>query len=53
MAEPPPLDPLAAQAVHCWSFCAGWFPERWPVYGALHHVADWHLLIDAMRKLRE
>lgn len=52
-ARPPELDELAQRAWHCWSFCGGWAPERWPVYGALHTVPDWHLLIEAMRGLRE
>jgi hypothetical protein len=38
--------------MHCWRFCDGWVPERWPVYGALHQVPDWHELIDAMREIK-
>jgi len=28
--------------VHCWAWCEGWAPERWPHYAAFHAVADWH-----------
>jgi hypothetical protein len=39
--------------VHCWNFCGGWAPERWPVYAALHDVADWHLLAELMQAIRD
>ena len=54
MREPPPVQcELAAQATHCWGFCVGWAPERWVVYGAMHEVADWHLLVDAMQVIKQ
>ena len=52
LAEPPPLGPDEAQASHCWNFCGGWAPERWPLYHALHPVADWPLLVDLMQAIR-
>jgi len=48
----PLLDVPAQQARHCWDFCAGWMPERLPIYGALYPVADWHQLIDLMQVIR-
>jgi len=48
----PTLDPIAAQAQQCWLFCAGWAPERWPVFDAFYPVADWYLLIDLMTTIR-
>jgi len=39
--------------VHCYGFCDGWAPERWPVYAALHPVADWHALAELMRTIRD
>lgn len=51
-APPPELGEAEAQAMHCWAFCAGWAPERWPVYAALYPVADWHSLVDLMREIR-
>lgn len=51
-APPPEQCALAAQATHCWSFCGGWAPERWGVYGALFEVADWHLLIETMQVIK-
>lgn len=51
-APPPQLDELATQALHCWAFCGGWAPERWPMYAALHPVTDWHLLADSMAAIR-
>jgi len=44
---------MANVAAHCWNFCDGWAPERWPVYEALHPVSDWHLLIDLMAEIRK
>lgn len=38
--------------MHCWTFCGGWEPTAWPVYDALHPVADWHQLVDAMTAIR-
>lgn len=49
----PELGPMANVAAHCWNFCDGWAPERWPVYEALHPVSDWHLLIDLMAEIRK
>lgn len=49
----PPLSALGAQASHCWGWCEGWVPERWPVYGALHRVADWAALVDLMLAIRD
>lgn len=44
---------LAQQASHCWAWCEGWAPERWPVYGALHRVADWCALADLLQVIRD
>ena len=45
---------LERQAIHCWNWCGGWFPERWPVYVALHpEVADWASLPELMLAIRE
>ena len=42
------------QALHCWNWCGGWYPERWPVYLALHPgVADWSVLPDLMLAIRD
>ena len=49
----PALSPLAAQAAHCWNFCGGWYPERWPVYAALHDAADWAALAELMQAIRD
>lgn len=38
--------------MHCWRFCGGWAPERWPVYHTFYPVADWHALIDAMQEIQ-
>lgn len=42
--DPPPYSLEAAQALHCWQWCGGWSPERWPLYATLHHVDDWDRL---------
>jgi len=47
----PELGEWATRAAHCWHFCAGWAPERWPLYDALHDVPDWHMLIDLMQQI--
>lgn len=52
LASAPTLDALSDAALHCWAFCGGWVPERWPIYEALYPVADWHQLIDAMSVIR-
>lgn len=52
-APQPQLCAEAEQARHCWHFCGGWAPERWPVYEALYPVADWHLLINLMQVIRK
>lgn len=52
VAPCPELEPLAEAARHCWRFCDGWHPERWPVYQALYPVADWHQLIDLMAEIK-
>lgn len=49
----PDLSQQAEQAAHCWRFCDGWTPERWPVYAALHPVRDWHALADLMQTIRD
>jgi hypothetical protein len=49
----PELCALAEAARHCWHFCEGWHPERWPLYGALYPVRDWHQLIDTMQEIRK
>ena len=49
----PELSPQALEAGRCWRFCAGWFPERWPVYAALHAVADWSALVELMQTIRD
>lgn len=46
------MQPAAAQALHCWAFCAGWAPERWPHYEAFHPVADWSVLLELLEHLR-
>lgn len=51
-APPPELTPHARLATHCWSWCDGWAPERWPVYAAFHDVDDWPRLIELMQALR-
>jgi len=51
LGGPPELDALAARARHCWQFCQGWAPERWPIYDALHPVDDWHQVIDVMAEI--
>lgn len=52
LQPPPPLSPAGEIALHCWGFCAGWQPERWPVYEALHPVPDWHHHIELLRVIR-
>lgn len=52
VAPPPHMQPAAAQALHCWAFCAGWAPERWPHYEAFHPVADWSVLLELLEHLR-
>jgi hypothetical protein len=47
------MEPLAAQAQHCWQFCGGWMPERWPFYALLHDVEDWTLLVELMAHIRK
>jgi hypothetical protein len=53
IGDPPVLSEQAEIARHCWTFCGGWKPERWPVYAALFEVNDWHLLIDLMGEIRQ
>lgn len=52
IAEAPEMTPTAAQAQHCWAWCVGWAPERWPIYAALHEVEDWSLLVELMAHIR-
>lgn len=53
VAPPPLMCADAVMAGHCWRFCEGWRPERWPMYAALHDVDDWQLLIDLMQILKD
>jgi len=48
----PELSAAAEQAVHCWAWCEGWAPERWPHYAAFHAVADWHHHMSLLTVLR-
>jgi hypothetical protein len=48
----PPLSADAQQAAHCWHWCGGWEPQRWPVYAALHDVDDWDALAELMLAIR-
>ena len=50
---PPEVSLLGQQAMHCWDFCEGWTPERWPVYAALHRVDDWAGLVELMQAIRD
>jgi hypothetical protein len=52
LGEAPELLPLSEKARHCWQFCEGWNPERWPIYAALYGVDDWHQLIDTMQEIK-
>lgn len=49
----PELSARAQLAIHCWNWCDGWHPERWPVFDALHPVDDWHALVELMQVIRE
>lgn len=50
----PVQSPLERQAVHCWNWCGGWYPERWPAYIALHpEAADWAALSELMVAIRD
>lgn len=51
--DQPVLCVGAERARHCWEFCEGWAPERWPIYAALYPVDDWHALIENMRHIRK
>lgn len=53
LAAPEPLHPAGELAVHCWGWCEGWAPDRWPVYDALYPVPDWHAHIELMRVIRQ
>lgn len=54
MAAPPTQLCLPAMAaVHCWRWCKGWTPERWPAYAALHDVEDWTMTTELMEHLRD
>ena len=53
VAPPPELCAEALAAVHCWRWCCGWAPERWPAYHALHDVADWQMTMELMTTMRE
>lgn len=48
----PALSHQARTALHCWGFCDGWVPERWPVYAALYPVGDWAAVVDLMQAIR-
>jgi hypothetical protein len=39
--------------LHAWRFCAGWAPERLPLYCALHPVDDPLLLLELLQRLRD
>jgi len=41
------------EAMHCWHWCKGWMPERWPAYDALHDVPDWQQLHELMAHMRD
>ena len=54
MAAPAPVLCFeATAAVHCWRWCKGWTPERWPAYAALHEVEDWQMTAELMEHLRD
>jgi len=54
LAETPPeATPETMAAAHCWRWCGGWEPGRWPAYAALHEVEDWGLLMDLMEHIRD
>lgn len=48
----PELSHQARTAAHCWHFCEGWNPDRWPIYAALYPVDDWHAIVELMQALR-
>jgi hypothetical protein len=49
----PSLSLQAERAVHCWGWCGGWHPERWPMYAALHDVSDWAAMSELMQTIRD
>lgn len=52
MAPAPDLLPDAEQALHCWAWCGGWAPERWPLYEAFHPVDDWSVMAELLEHTR-
>jgi hypothetical protein len=52
MGARPGLCEAALRAEHCWVWCDGWAPERWPLYDALHPVPDWHLMADLLQEIK-
>jgi hypothetical protein len=53
VAPPPDLLPAAVMALHCWAFCGGWAPERWPHYEAFHPVEDWSVMAELLEHIRQ
>ncbi len=49
----PELSPQALTAMRCWNFCEGWRPERWPLFGAFHDVADWAAVVELMQAMKD
>jgi hypothetical protein len=43
-APPPDMPPLAAQAVHAYTFCQGGRVELVPLYAAVHGLDDWEMV---------
>lgn len=41
---PEPLPPLAAQAVHAYTFCQGGRVDLLPLYAAVHGLDDWEMV---------
>lgn len=52
-APAPSLCMASMTAAHCWRWCKGWAPERWPAYAALHDVEDWGMTSELMEHLRD
>ncbi len=51
--DPPITLPLTAQALHCWNWCDGWQPQRWPLYLALYPVTDFDTLTALLQLIRQ
>lgn len=51
--QPEPLSVSQYEALRCWAFLGGWYPERLPLWLALYPCQDVSALVERLLAIRD